>query len=145
MPTSTSAASLTVIREHDLAFYDRYLKEVDNGWDDRPPLELFVLGANEWRGENEWPLPGTESTPWYLRAGGGELAGDGRRAGGEPADRYAYDPEDPVPTIGGVNSVLTMTQGAQTPILPGPRDQRVLERRDDVLFTRASRSSATSR
>ena len=26
-----------------------------------------------------------------------------------------------------------MTQGAETPILPGPRDQRVLERRDDVL------------
>jgi hypothetical protein len=38
-----------------------------------------------------------------------------------------------VPTIGGVNSVLTMTQGAETPILPGPRDQRVLEVRPDVL------------
>ena len=38
-----------------------------------------------------------------------------------------------MPTIGGVNSVLTMTQGAQTPILPGPRDQRVLEQRQDVL------------
>ena len=51
----------------------------------------------------------------------------------EPADRYAYDPADPVPTIGGVNSVLTMTQGAQTPIRPGPLDQRPLEARDDVL------------
>ena len=38
-----------------------------------------------------------------------------------------------MPTIGGVNSVLTMTQGAETPIRPGPLDQRVLERRDDVL------------
>ena len=78
--------------------------------------------------------------PWYLHSGGraNTLAGDGRLdldppAGGEPADRYAYDPEDPVPTIGGNNSILTMTQGAETPILPGPRDQRVLERRDDVL------------
>ena len=26
----------------------------------RPPLELYVLGANEWRGESEWPLAGTE-------------------------------------------------------------------------------------
>ena len=51
----------------------------------------------------------------------------------ESADRYDYDPADPVPTIGGVNSVLTMTQGAETPIRPGPIDQRVLERRDDVL------------
>jgi putative CocE/NonD family hydrolase len=51
----------------------------------------------------------------------------------EPADRYAYDPEDPVPTIGGVNSVLTMTQGSARPIRPGPWDQRELEARDDVL------------
>ena len=55
--------AVTVIREHDLAFYDRYLKDAGNGWDERPPLELYVLGANEWRGEHEWPLAGTEFTP----------------------------------------------------------------------------------
>ena len=129
-----------MIREHEVVFYDRFLKEIDNDWDERPPLELFVLGANEWRAENEWPLARTEFTPWYLGSGGraNTLAGDGTLGPGEPgpsepADSYSYDPEDPVPTIGGVNSVLTMTQGAETPILPGPRDQRVLERRDDVL------------
>jgi putative CocE/NonD family hydrolase len=132
--------ALTVIREHELVFYDRFLKEADNDWDERPPLELYVLGANEWRSEHEWPLARTEFTPWYLRSGGraNTLAGDGTLGpdapeAGEPADTYSYDPEDAVPTIGGVNSVLTMTQGAETPILPGPRDQRVLERRDDVL------------
>jgi putative CocE/NonD family hydrolase len=132
--------ALTVIREHELVFYDRFLKEADNGWEERPPLELYVLGANEWRAEHEWPLARTEFTPWYLGSGGraNTLAGDGtlgpgEPAAGEPADTYSYDPENPVPTIGGVNSVLTMTQGAETPILPGPRDQRVLERRDDVL------------
>jgi putative CocE/NonD family hydrolase len=132
--------SVTAIRDHDLAFFDRHLRELDNGWDERPPLELFVMGANEWRAETEWPLPGTETTPWYLHSGGraNTMFGDGTLgldppANGEPADSYLYDPEDPVPTIGGNNSVLTMTQGAETPILPGPRDQRVLERRDDVL------------
>jgi len=123
--------ALTVIRDHELVFYDRYLKHVENGWEERPPAELYVLGANEWRGEREWPLPQTEWTPFHLRAGGGLSAAEPR--GDEPADRYDYDPADPVPTIGGVNSVLTMTQGAQTPILPGPRDQRVLEQRQDVL------------
>lgn len=123
--------ALTVIREHELAFYDRYLKDVDNGWDDRPPAELYVLGSNRWRGEHEWPLPGTSFTPLYLRrAGGLSLAEPGRD---EPADTYDYDPADPVPTIGGVNSVFTMTQGAETPIRPGPLDQRSLEARDDVL------------
>ncbi len=125
------SASVTVIREHELAFYDRYLRDEGNGWDERPPLELFVLGRNEWRGESEWPLPGTEPTAFFLRAGG-RLDRDEPRSD-EPADRYTYDPEDPVPTIGGVNSVLTMTQGAERPILPGPWDQRELEARDDVL------------
>ena len=132
--------SVTVIREHELAFYDRYLKEQENGWEARPPLELFVMGENRWRGEHEWPLARSEPQAWYLASGGraNTLAGDGRLSpepprGGQPADRYSYDPADPVPTIGGVSSVLTMTQGAQTPVLPGPRDQRVLERRDDVL------------
>jgi putative CocE/NonD family hydrolase len=122
---------VTVIREHELAFYDRFLKEEANGWDERPPLELYLLGADEWRAEREWPLARTAFTPWYLHAGG-SLSLDAPGAG-EAADRYEYDPEDPVPTIGGVNSVLTMTQGAQTPVRPGPLDQRVLEGRDDVL------------
>ncbi len=133
-------SSVVTIRDHELVFYERYLKDADNDWEARPPAELFVLGANEWRAEREWPLARTEFTPWFLHSGGraNTLAGDGRLdaqppRSDEPADRYSYDPEDPVPTIGGVNSVLTMMQGAQTPILPGPRDQRPLERRDDVL------------
>jgi hypothetical protein len=123
-------SSVRSIRDHELAFYDRFLKDERNGWDDRPLLELYVMGANVWRTEREWPLARAESTPWFLRAGRLDLEPPGS---GEPADRYAYDPADPVPTIGGVNSVLTMTQGAETPVLPGPRDQRALERRDDVL------------
>ena len=43
--------ALTVIRDHELVFYDRFLKDEANGWDERPPAELYVLGANEWRGE----------------------------------------------------------------------------------------------
>ena len=125
------SAGGTVIRDHELAFYDRYLRDDGNDWEERPPLELFVLGRNVWRGESEWPLPGTELTPFFLHSEG-RLDREVPRPG-EPADRYSYDPEDPVPTIGGVNSVLTMTQGAAKPILPGPWDQRRLEARPDVL------------
>ncbi len=123
--------ALTVIRDHELVFYDRFLKDVANDWDERPPAELYVLGANEWRGEHEWPLARATPTAFHLRSGGA-LSVDEPKAD-EPADRYDYDPADPVPTVGGVNSVLTMTQGAETPIRPGPLDQRVLEARDDVL------------
>jgi uncharacterized protein len=123
--------ALTVIRDHELAFYDRYLRDVDNGWDERPPAELYVLGADAWRGEREWPLARTAFTQFYLGQGGSLDRAEPRAH--EPPDRYDYDPADPVPTIGGVNSVLTMTQGAETPVRPGPLDQRVLEARDDVL------------
>ena len=125
------SAGVTVIREHELAFYDRYLRDEANGWDERPPAELYVLGADRWRGEREWPLPGTAFTRWHLRRGGGLTLDE--PAPDEPPDRYAYDPADPVPTVGGVSSVLTMTQGAQRPVRPGPLDQRELERRDDVV------------
>ena len=130
--TSTSRPALTVIRDHELVFYDRYLKDADNGWDARPPAELYVLGANEWRGESEWPLARTRADAVPPPPERRPLASTSRGSD-ERADRYDYDPADPVPTIGGVNSVLTMTQGAETPIRPGPLDQRVLERRDDVL------------
>ena len=124
--------ALTVIREHELAFYDRYLKEIDNGWDERPPAELYVLGADEWRGDERMAARAAPSRRRSTCGSGGGLSRSEPGAD-EPGDRYDYDPADPVPTIGGVNSVLTMTQGAQTRILPGPLDQRVLERRDDVL------------
>ena len=94
---------------------------------------------------SEWPLARTECTPLHLRAGGG-LSRSTSRGADEPADRYDYDPADPVPTIGGVNSVLTMTQGAQTPILPGPaRPARRSSAATTCSSTRASRSTTTSR
>jgi len=133
-------AAARVIRNDDLRWYDQWLKGVDTGVLDEPPISLFVMGANRWRYESEWPLPGTELTPWYLHSGGraNTLAGDGALdaetpAAGEPADTYDYDPEDPVPTVGGNNSILTMMQNAVEPVIPGPADQRPIERRGDVL------------
>ena len=41
-------------------------------------------------------------------------------------DQYRYDPQHPVPTTGGNNC-------CGTPTLSGPRDQRPVERREDVL------------
>jgi putative CocE/NonD family hydrolase len=138
-----------VIREDDLRWFDQWLKELDTGILDEPPLSLFVMGVNRWRHESEWPLPGTELTPWYLRSGGraNSLAGDGvlsRDPPGpdEPADRYDYDPAHPVPTIGGNTSILTIMQNAVEPVAPGPADQRPLERRDDVLCYTSDRLDA---
>ncbi len=108
---------------------DRWLKGIKNGMEDEPPLRLFVMGRNQWREAEKWPLPETIWTNYYLRSQGraNTMFGDGglRRQGpgaSEPSDRYRYDPEDPVPLITGIRD------GSHP-----PADHRPIERRDDVL------------
>ena len=61
---------------------------------DAAPVRIYVMGENEWREEQEWPLARTEWTPYHLHAGG-RLAGEAP-AESQP-DRYTYDPRDLVP------------------------------------------------
>jgi putative CocE/NonD family hydrolase len=108
-------------------WFTRWLKDTPNDDEERPPIEVFVMGSNRWRHEREWPLAGTRYTDFFLRSGGGAntASGDGglsREAPGEePADEYRYDPRDPVMT-------LYSAQGQQE-----PHDQRPLDGRRDVL------------
>lgn len=54
---------------HDelIRWYDYWLKGIDTGIMDEPPVKIFVMGANQWRHENEWPLSRTQWTKYYLR------------------------------------------------------------------------------
>lgn len=54
---------------HDrmLQWYDHWLKGIDTGIMDEPPIKLFVEGIKQWRYENEWPLARTKWTEFYLR------------------------------------------------------------------------------
>ena len=130
-----------VILEEELRWFDYWLKGINNGVMDEPPLHLFVMGTNEWRTENEWPLARTQFTPYYLHGNGNanSVFGDGmlspQKPGSEQPDRYDYDPEHPVPSIGGNLSTASWpwTEAGDNPIVAGPVDQRVIERRDDVL------------
>jgi putative CocE/NonD family hydrolase len=75
------------------------------------------MGENRWRTADEYPLPGTRETPWHLRDGG--VLSPAPPAGAEGADGYRYDPDDPVPTLGG--ATLNIPGGAY--------DQRPIEGR----------------
>jgi len=95
------------------------------------PMRIFVMGLNQWRDEYEWPLARTRYTDYYLRAGGG-LSADA--PGDEAPDEYDYDPDDPVPTLGGNHSVGPYNPGLYEHAMPGPFDQRRIEERSDVLL-----------
>jgi putative CocE/NonD family hydrolase len=113
------------LEEYQLRFYDRWLKGVQNGIDSEPPVYVFVLEANEWWAEPDWPLPDTEYVPFYFHSQGhaNSLRGDGglstEAPGDEPADTYRYDPLDP-------NGMLWR-------IDDGPVDDRLPGIRDDML------------
>jgi hypothetical protein len=92
-------------RALQLRWFDRWLKGVQNGVDNEPTLDLFIMGDDAWRPETEWPLARTEFTDFYLHSGGGAntTAGDGTldttAPGNEPADTFTYDPGDPTPYL----------------------------------------------
>jgi putative CocE/NonD family hydrolase len=60
--------SYLVIRDEELRWWDRWLKGADGGPAGDPPLRLFVMGVNEWRSAEDWPLPGTQFTDYYLHS-----------------------------------------------------------------------------
>lgn len=115
----------------ELRWNDRHLKGIQNGIDREAPVELFVMGVNKWAQFADWPVPGTRFTPLYLTSGGqaNSARGDGRlqfEVPGAGKDGYEYDPRNPVPSVGGNDCC-----GAPFPA--GPRDQRPVEARQDVL------------
>ncbi len=126
-----SAAAIELPGIH-LRWFNRWLKGAENGIDQEPPVLIFVMGIDEWRPEADWPLPDTQYRPFYLQSGGeaNTLNGDGTLSteppGEEPPDAYLYNPLRPVPTVGG--QVILPGGNAM-----GPRDQREVELRDDVL------------
>jgi uncharacterized protein len=148
--TKDAAIDLLAFR---LRWYDRWLRGEKNGTDGDAPVSLYIMGTGDdsrskagrlqhggfWRNEREWPLPRTRPTSFYLNA-------DGTLSSNPPdltesRTTYTFDPNNPVPTIGGN---LSSNQGL---VANGGYDQRsrddthaaddrlpLSERRDVLVF-----------
>lgn len=116
-----------------LAFFDRWLKDEDNDWTSRAPVKLFVMGGGsgrrnpegrlehggKWVEETAWPPLRVSETPLYLNPGG-KLSVAMPEVESGPST-YQFDPDWPVPTIGGnISSGLPIME-------PGGYDQRESE------------------
>jgi predicted acyl esterase len=53
--------------EEIIRWYDHWLKGIDTGMMDEPPIKMFVGGTREWRFEEEWPLARTKWQDFFLR------------------------------------------------------------------------------
>jgi predicted acyl esterase len=58
------------LQYESLRWFDYWLKGIDTGIMKEAPIKLFIMGTNEWKEANEWPLPETKWTPFYLHKNG---------------------------------------------------------------------------
>lgn len=108
-------------------WFDYYLKDMPNGLEEIPTVIYYVMGpfdgtssnGNVWRTSNIWPVPATE-TSYYLTPG---FQLNKAKPTVEAKASYQYNPMDVIPTLGGRNLFLES----------GPRDQKSIESRKDIL------------
>jgi len=118
-----------------LDWYDYLFLGKQNEFANGKPVKIFVMGKNEWRYEDEWPLKRAAESRAFLHSNGNanSTSGDGRLFAGkrlpdnDPPDSFVYDPANPVPTVGGPLCCDAVH------LAPGPRDQKEVEARSDVL------------
>jgi hypothetical protein len=115
-------------------WFDHFLKGDDNGLLAKTPkVQYYTMGSNKWQSADTWPPEGAKPVTFYLVSSGhaNSLNGDGTlltaAEAKDAADRFVYDPMNPVPTHGGGFCCM----GAD--YKPGALDQRGMETRDDVL------------
>jgi putative CocE/NonD family hydrolase len=107
-----------------------WLRSALDGEEPAGGASIFVMGENRWLELESWPPP-AQPLRLYLSADGRANGPDGcgrllPRAADTAVQTFRFDPNDPVPTVGGrgIDPVVATA---------GPRDQREVEARNDVL------------
>jgi putative CocE/NonD family hydrolase len=115
-------------------WFDHFLKGEDNHvLENMPKVRYYTRGMNKWQTSDTWPPAGARPVTWYLGGAGkaNSLTGDGVLLSTPPstaaADRFVYDPMNPVPSYGGN---VCCTGNA---VAGGAFDQRKMEARADIL------------
>jgi len=109
-------------------WFDYWLKGVDTGIMDEPPVLYFRMvdyptRSGDWQYADQWPLPDVKKEIYFLHSDGDLSTHHPNHK--EASLSYLYDPNNPVPTMGGRNLYIAT----------GSMDQRSVEppNRSDVL------------
>ena len=93
--------------EVTLEWYDFLFKGAQNEFATGKAVKIFVMGTNQWREEEDWPLVRAKATKYFLHSQGraNTARGNGSLStltpGEEAPDKFVYDPAKPAPTVGG--------------------------------------------
>ena len=126
--TFPNSSGLDEIASLTINWFDRWLKNKKTGIEDEPPVKFYLMGdvdkpegpGNRWIERQDWPPP-VDTLSLYLRED--NMLSPSPPDFFEPPDLFDYDPNNPVPTLGGRN--LNIDAGSY--------DQRSVESRPDVL------------
>lgn len=112
-----------------LRWFDRFLKNIDNGVDTEQQVEYYMLGDNTWRSSQQWPPENVQPKRLYLmsQTNAQSVFGDGRLVSDVPegvgCSEYLCDPQQPFPYIIDVSENECAV----------PEDYQEAEKRSDVL------------
>ncbi len=120
-----SAYGPEIYNTRRLRWFDKWLKNIDNGVELDPAVQIFVMGGGDgrknsdgklnhggiWRTESEWPIARTNHVEYYLGSNG-KLSPEPPGLD-EPSLSYIHDPAGPVPTI--ASSITALSRLAELP------------------------------
>ena len=112
-----------------LLWFERFLKNNDNGVDTRPAIEYYTVNENKWKTATQWPPEFTQEETYYLTSthDARSSSGDGKlikaKSEKEKEDYFTYDPDHPVPHL------INLSENE----ICFPNDYHAVEKRQDVL------------
>lgn len=115
------AAATVGLSDEQLDFFDAAIAGTTP---QTPIVRYFRSGSNTWHAAPDWPLPGSIRREVFLTKA--ELSD---HPGAAWSRSFTSDTLSPVPTTGGATFVPGLLQGRNS----GPKDQALVEQRDDVL------------
>lgn len=114
-------------------FFDYWLRGIDRGFSQRPRVRYFVTGLNQWREADTFPPESGTVRRSYL--GPNRNLTWQRPEVAEASKQFRYDPDDPSPTIGGLNAFIPSDPNYKK-VGAGPKDQTpILDRSDSLVYT----------